>query len=82
MLKAGLEATGTDRDTSGRGRTKGKRKTSSKLTEKKKSERSVTLFALKTFKIHTTRATFHVSTLAKIRITSNQGHAIKALFFF
>lgn len=43
MLKAGLEATGTDRWTGGRGTAKGKRKTLSKLTEKIKQRISYSI---------------------------------------
>lgn len=43
MLKAGLEATGTDKETGGRGRTKRKRKTLSKLTEKIKQRISYSI---------------------------------------
>lgn len=39
---------------------------------KKQSKGSVTLFAPKTFKIHAAGATFHMSALAKTRMTSNQ----------
>lgn len=43
MLKAGLEATGTDRGIGGRGIAKGKRKTLSKLTEKIKQRISYSI---------------------------------------
>ena len=62
LQKAGLEATGMDRERpEGEARPRGRQK-----------HCQTWLFALKTFKILTARAMLHVSALAKTRMTSNQ----------
>lgn len=72
-LKVGLEATSMERERlEGEARPWGRERRCPNWPKKKKeSEGSDTLFALKTFKMRTTRATFHKSALAKTRMTSN-----------
>lgn len=67
----GLEATGMDRE---RWERQGQEedKDAVKTDWEKKAKDQLILFVLKTFKIHPTRATCHVSALAKTRMTQNQ----------
>lgn len=74
-------STGTDTGTGGKGRTKGKRKTLSKLTEKIEQRISI---CSENFQNSYYWGYFPWKHISKDKddIKSNQGHTIKALFFF